>query len=199
MGSSGDGLPGPSAGPDAAEASAAAAFDASVSDAATGTSVDDAASGPADTGGEASVATSSASCDYVVDTAPVVTETYGAGSFPAYTKGGTIADGIYWLTSLVSYSSVGTADAASPTYQETVEVFGTSWNNVDVYAGGTRRATETLTVHGASGTLMYTCDSLNDPNLLQETVSFTFEVDGNTLLLADVTDGYALTYVRQSP
>ena len=196
---------------DAADATEVVASDGAPSDATTVNAVADASDvGDApldvgvllDSGGDASDGMISGmitgSCDYVVDTAPVVMVTYAPGSMPVYTKGGTIADGTYWLTGVVVYVSGEATDATGPSYQETVEVFGTSWNNVDIYGGMTRRATETLTVQGASGTLVYTCDSLNDPILLQETVSFTFEVDGNTLLIADETDRYTLTYVRQS-
>ena len=201
MGASGDGVATHPDGPDAAYFSEpdASTFDASPADG-TAVAIVDGASNAADANGSTDSAAgdapapASASCDYVVDTAPVIMATYASGSMPTYTKGGTLADGTYWLTGLVVYS---TAAATDWTYQETVEVFGTSWNNVDAYMGITRRATETLGVQGAAGTLMYTCDSLNDPALLQETVSFTFEVDGDTLLLADETDGYLLTYQRQ--
>ena len=200
-GASGDGVATHADGPDAADFSGrdASTLDASPADATSFAIVDGAsnagdANGSTDSAAGDAAAPATPSCDYVVDTAPVIMATYASGSMPTYTKGGTIADGTYWLTGLVIDSTAATSDW---TYQETVEVFGTSWNNVDAYMGITRRATETLAVQGAAGTLMYTCDSLNDPALLQETVSFTFEVDGDTLLVADETDGYWLTYQRQ--
>ena len=207
MGASGDEVTTQSYGPDAASGSPADAssVDASSADTASAASVD--ASIPNDAPFDANAIADSAaidapgaigagSCDYVDDTAPVVTATVASGPLPAYSKGGTIADGTYWLTGIVDYAVPSAPDL---TYQETVEIFGTSWNNVDAYMGMTRRATETLAVQGATGTLAYTCDSLNNPLLLQTTVSFTFEVDGDTLLVADETDGYLLTYERQSP
>lgn len=182
---------------DIANSSGRAAADADVTDALDGAPANDGAttdSGDALPPADALAEDGASECNTVQNSASTVVATSATGSPPAYTQGGTISDGTYWLTAITVYSPSSTPQS----FQETVQVSGSLWNRVLTQSGMTRRDTELLGLQGASGTLTYSCDSSGELQSLSAFPSmFTFEVQGSELHMADETDGYLLTYQRQ--
>lgn len=93
-------------------------------------------------------------CNTLVDTAPSVT-TENVASPPPVLMGGTIADGIYFLTALTVYTGDGGAAGASNGNATTIEVDGTTIQLAMMGANAT--ATEMVTTSGSSFTDMRTC------------------------------------------
>jgi hypothetical protein len=110
-------------------------------------------------------------------------------------RGGTIADGTYYLTGQTWYGQSGQFSAALPGVR--VEIAGSIWQEVESNVDNTirppRYRTNQLAVTGTTLTLTQTCPSAAAPKSME----YTFEGNVLTVYVVDAGATFGTTFERQ--
>jgi hypothetical protein len=110
-------------------------------------------------------------------------------------QGGTITDGVYYLTGQTWYGQSGPFSAALPGVR--VEINGTSWQEAEGSADNTIRPpirrTRQLSVSGTTLTLTLTCPSAEPA----DSMPFTFDGNVLTLYVLDAGQIFGTRFERQ--